>query len=186
MVGTEELLTSSQDGRHYPYVVVKSKPTKKFTLMMTGHILSKSKSKALSSPDIEPQDQFKTAVKSVWQYWQAFGQGANLKNSNQNHDISRLNGIMTWYFHNAMVHFTTPHGLEQYSGAAWGLRDVCQGPVELLLCTKNYRALKTVIKIIYAHQYETSGDWPMVDMMFDGLFSLIDQLIDIIIQPSNY
>ena len=31
------------------------------------------------------------------------------------------------------MHLTAPHGLEQYTGGAWGVRDVCQGPIELLL-----------------------------------------------------
>ena len=38
-----------------------------------------------------------------------------------------------WLVHDAMIHLTAPHGLEQYSVAAWGTRDVCQGPLEFLL-----------------------------------------------------
>ena len=49
-----------------------------------------------------------------------------------NKDVLKLNDIFKWYIHNAMVHYTIPHGLEQYCGGAWGTRDVCQGPVELL------------------------------------------------------
>ena len=39
-----------------------------------------------------------------------------------------------------MIHLTVPHGLEQYTGAAWGTRDVCQGPVEFLLALEHDEA----------------------------------------------
>ena len=45
-----------------------------------------------------------------------------------------------------MVHLTVPHGLEQYSGAAWGTRDVCQGPVELLLALEHDGPVKEILQ----------------------------------------
>jgi cellobiose phosphorylase len=74
--------------------------------------------------------------------------------------------VLGWYLHDAMVHYLTPHGLEQSSGAAWGLRDVCQGPVELLLATGNLGPLRDVLRIVYEHQYRHTGDWPQW-FMFD-------------------
>ena len=65
-----------------------------------------------------------------------------------------------------MVHCTTPHGLEQYSGAAWAVRDVCQGPVELLVATGNPGPLRDVLKTVYEHQLRQTGDWPQW-FMFD-------------------
>ena len=65
-----------------------------------------------------------------------------------------------------MVHYTTPHGLEQYSGAAWAVRDVCQGPVELLVATGNPGPLRDVLKTVYEHQLRQTGDWPQW-FMFD-------------------
>jgi cellobiose phosphorylase len=44
-------------------------------------------------------------------------------------ELTKLNDLVYWYTNNALVHYSSPHGLEQYNGAAWGLRDVCQGPV---------------------------------------------------------
>ena len=41
--------------------------------------------------------------------------------------VARLDEILPWFAHNAGIHFSAPHGLEQYGGAAWGVRDVCQG-----------------------------------------------------------
>ncbi len=33
-------------------------------------------------------------------------------------------------------HYLSPRGLEQYSGGGWGTRDVCQGPLEMLLALR--------------------------------------------------
>ena len=49
--------------------------------------------------------------------------------------VARLDEILPWFAHNAGIHFSAPHGLEQYGGAAWGVRDVCQGAVDWLLAT---------------------------------------------------
>ena len=74
--------------------------------------------------------------------------------------------VLPWYAHDALIHLATPHGLEQHSGAAWGLRDVCQGPTELLVATGNLGPLREVLRIVYEHQSRQTGDWPqwfMVD-----------------------
>jgi cellobiose phosphorylase len=81
-------------------------------------------------------------------------------------DLSRLNDVLRWYLHDALIHCATPHGLEQYSGAAWAVRDVCQGPVELLVATDNVAPLRDLLKILYEHQYHQTGDWPQW-FMFD-------------------
>ena len=64
-----------------------------------------------------------------------------------------------------MVHLSAPHGLEQYTGAAWGTRDVCQGPVELLLSLEHDEPAKSILRIIFAQQYEKRGDWPQWFML---------------------
>ncbi len=64
-----------------------------------------------------------------------------------------------------MVHLTAPHGLEQYTGGAWGVRDVCQGPMELLLSLEHDEPAKAILRILFAQQYEKSGDWPQWFML---------------------
>jgi cellobiose phosphorylase len=64
-----------------------------------------------------------------------------------------------------MVHLTAPHGLEQYSGGAWGVRDVCQGPLELLLSLEHDEPAKAILRILFAQQYEKSCDWPQWFML---------------------
>ncbi|WP_052092267.1 GH36-type glycosyl hydrolase domain-containing protein [Paenibacillus sp. FSL H7-0357] len=80
--------------------------------------------------------------------------------------IDKLNETAWWYTHNAMVHFIVPHGLEQPGGAAWGTRDVCQGPMEYFLMTQHYELARNVLLEIFAHQLWESREWPQW-FMFD-------------------
>ena len=77
-----------------------------------------------------------------------------------------LNQTAWWYSHNAMVHYAVPHGLEQPGGAAWGTRDICQGPMEYFLMTQQYTLAKEILLNIFSHQYYSSGEWPQW-FMFD-------------------
>lgn len=81
--------------------------------------------------------------------------------------VSKVNDLAWWYTHNMLVHYSVPHGLEQYGGAAWGTRDVCQGPAEYFLATQKFDAVRDMIKVIYSHQFEDDGNWPQW-FMFDG------------------
>jgi 1,2-beta-oligoglucan phosphorylase len=72
---------------------------------------------------------------------------------------------LPWYELNALVHYLTPYGLEQFSGAAWGTRDVCQGPIELLLCQGRHAEAKEVLRILFSRQ-DPDGGWPQW-WMFD-------------------
>lgn len=81
--------------------------------------------------------------------------------------VDRLQEALPWFAHHALVHLTVPHGLEQYGGAAWGTRDVCQGPVEFLLALRHYEPVRRILATVYAHQYEDTGEWPQW-FMFDA------------------
>lgn len=78
----------------------------------------------------------------------------------------RLRELVPWYVHNALIHFASPHGLEQPGGAAWGTRDVCQGPFELLRAFGHFPLARQVLLTVFAHQSKESGQWPQW-FMFD-------------------
>lgn len=82
------------------------------------------------------------------------------------HEIKKLNLLTKWFTHNALIHYASPHGLEQYGGAGWGTRDVCQGPVELFSSFKRYDLVRNIILMVYRRQFEENGDWPQW-FMFD-------------------
>lgn len=87
--------------------------------------------------------------------------------------LFKVNALAWWYTHNMLVHYSVPHGLEQYGGAAWGTRDVCQGPVEYFLSMQKYEQVREIIRTVFAHQYEDDGSWPQW-FMFDK-YSAIQQ-----------
>ncbi len=76
-----------------------------------------------------------------------------------------LDTIFPWFAQNALIHLSVPRGLEQYSAAAWGTRDVCQGPVEFLLPLGHHRPVRDILRILFAQQYEHTGDWPQWFML---------------------
>lgn len=74
-------------------------------------------------------------------------------------DVSRLSEILPWYAHDALIHYLAPRGLEQFSGGGWGTRDVCQGPVELLLAFGRTQPVRELLLRTFAAQ-NPDGDWP--------------------------
>ena len=80
--------------------------------------------------------------------------------------LSRIADIVPWFAHNALVHYLSPRGLEQYSGGGWGTRDVCQGPVELLLALGRVEPIRDVLLRVMRQQ-NPDGDWPQWFMFFE-------------------
>ncbi|MDP0499809.1 MAG: hypothetical protein Q7P63_06875 [Verrucomicrobiota bacterium JB022] len=74
--------------------------------------------------------------------------------------VSRVQEIVPWFNHNASIHFSAPHGLEQYGGAAWGVRDVCQGSLEWLLAVDQTTVARETLRAVFAQQYAGEGGWP--------------------------
>ena len=81
-------------------------------------------------------------------------------------EVARLAEILPWYRHNALIHFLAPRGLEQYSGGGWGTRDVCQGPVELLLVLDRSEPVREMLRRVFAAQ-NPDGDWPQWFTFFE-------------------
>lgn len=79
--------------------------------------------------------------------------------------LAELNALVPWFAQNALIHFLVPHGLEQYSGAAWGTRDVCQGPFELALAFDHPGTAREILLRVLAHQHAdgTLPQWFMFD-----------------------
>lgn len=73
--------------------------------------------------------------------------------------VERIDEILPWFTHNAGIHFSAPHGLEQYGGGAWGVRDVCQGSIEWLLASGETATARRVLETVFAQQYPHGG-WP--------------------------
>ncbi len=74
--------------------------------------------------------------------------------------------IAPWLAHNALVHYLSPRGLEQYSGGGWGTRDVCQGPVEMLLALGRTAPVRNILLRVMGAQ-NPDGDWPQWFSFFE-------------------
>ncbi len=98
-------------------------------------------------------------------------------------ELETLNETIWWFAHNAMVHFADPHGLEQPGGAAWGTRDVCQGPLEFFYTFAHYDLAKSVILDIFKHQNSDSGEWPQWFMFDNYPFAAGDCHGDVVFWP---
>ncbi len=172
------------------YVVVKTKPITRFSLVLTGSILDSRRARELATshgrgadprgPDGDDPERASDG------FWSGLGRGATLGGASGRcaDDVARLNDVLRWYLVDAMVHFAAPHGLEQYSGAAWAVRDVCQGPIELLVALGHPDPLRNVLRIVYERQSRETGDWPQW-FMFDRFRELqaADSHADIIHWP---
>ncbi|PWB83472.1 MAG: hypothetical protein C3F11_06435 [Methylocystaceae bacterium] len=101
-------------------------------------------------------------------YWRGASLGLRWRapsDAPQARDVARLGEILPWFAQNALVHYLAPRGLEQYSGGSWGVRDVAQGPVEMLLALGRFDALRDILRRVFAQQ-NPDGDWPQ----FFGVF----------------
>ncbi|MEO7234051.1 MAG: cellobiose phosphorylase, partial [Lapillicoccus sp.] len=74
-------------------------------------------------------------------------------------EVARLDAVLPWFAHDALVHYLSPRGLEQYTGGGWGTRDVSQGPVGLLVAFGEHEALRDVVVRLLRAQH-ARGDWP--------------------------
>src|SRR6185437_15517665 len=80
--------------------------------------------------------------------------------------VAHVADMVPWFTHNALVHYLSPRGLEQYSGGGWGTRDVCQGPVELLLALDRPEPIRDLLLRVMKQQ-NPDGDWPQWFMFFE-------------------
>ncbi len=126
-------------------------------------VIQTSSSKA-GSAKFEVKD-FMTSMKEYNDYICEFTNNIKIE-LDGNEDINMFNHLIKWYTHNALIHFATPHGLEQHAGSAWGTRDVCQGPLELFIAFGKFDVAKKVLLEIFKNQSLKDGSWPQW-FMFD-------------------
>ncbi|MET0341050.1 MAG: hypothetical protein ABW252_08605 [Polyangiales bacterium] len=150
------------DGTHGSFALDVA-ATRAFCMSFVGELVAPSE----AAPFADANSRFRDDTARAAEAWRAHSRGLTLGGSDA---IGPIREILPWYGMNALVHFATPYGLEQFSGAAWGTRDVCQGPIDLLLCEEKYAEAKEVLRTIFAHQ-NPDGGWPQW-WMFDRYASV--------------
>jgi cellobiose phosphorylase len=138
--------------------VIEVAETSAFSISVIGEVDGPARADAISDTDAQRRSDGEAAVIAA----RELSRELTLSGGG---DITAIREILPWYGLNALVHYLTPYGLEQFSGAAWGTRDVCQGPLELLLTAEKYDEAKRVLRILFSHQ-NSDGGWPQW-WMFD-------------------
>ena len=163
-VGGDELLYADGKRRGGGYAAIRTKPTNEFVFTVVGSMTDPKQADALASKYAKPVDEAQM-LKPADRFWRDLTRGVRVKSAKDSADALAVDTIFPWLAHDAMIHLTAPHGLEQYTGGAWGTRDVCQGSVELLLTLEHDQVVGEILRILFAQQYEESGDWPQWFML---------------------
>jgi cellobiose phosphorylase len=161
-IGGDELLYADGQARQGAYAALRSHPTRELCLAVVGSLSDVQEAEDLAARYERGVDDA-SLLASAARYWEHVTRGLRVTGAGA--EIAALDAILPWLAHDAMVHLTVPHGLEQYSGGAWGTRDVCQGPLELLLALEHDAPVKDILRIVFAQQHETRGDWPQWFML---------------------
>lgn len=144
-IGGDECLHPGGRGQGQPWVCIQGVAGPHFGLRIQGHLL---------------QAEVPPAVAAALPRWAAPGTSPAAR------AVQQLAEIAPWYQHNALVHYLSPRGLEQFSGGGWGTRDVCQGPLEMLLALDRPAPVRDLLQRVFAAQ-EPGGDWPQWFMFFE-------------------
>ncbi len=151
-IGGDEWLYADAVRRHGPYVAIRTRASSQAGIIMLGSndgtepladLVARARAAFAGSPGA-------AAVPPLRLRLQLPGDAA----------VARVDEVLPWFHHDASIHFSAPHGLEQYGGAAWGVRDVCQGSMEWLLANGEFAIARRVLETVFAQQYPGDGSWP--------------------------
>ncbi len=149
-VGGDELLFKDGRSRQQPYVCSVISACKGFGLTIRGNLVTQS--------DDVPKANGEQLVELL---------GIEAPSGSPlAEQVERLVEILPWFKHNALVHYLSPRGLEQYSGGGWGTRDVTQGPVEMLLALGSFAPIRDLLIRVMKAQ-TSDGEWPQWFMFFE-------------------
>jgi cellobiose phosphorylase len=161
-IGGDEQLYADGKPRGGAYVALRTQATSELRFAVVGSITDPRAAERLAAKYARGVDDAAMLAPAA-RYWAHVTRGLRLAGDGP--DVAALDTLFPWLAHNAMIHLTVPHGLEQYGGAAWGTRDVCQGPVEFLLTLQHDEPVKEILRIVFAQQHESRGDWPQWFML---------------------
>jgi CRISPR-associated protein Csx3 len=180
-VGRDEALFLDGQSRALPWITMRTAPTTEVHLALTAGLVPAADlaRQILIEQDLtghdtseqgpsgrEASDQGLSGQglgkRSRPTFWDGIGSAVRLRppaDSPLATEISRLSTVLPWFAHDALVHYLSPRGLEQSTGGAWGTRDVCQGPVGLLIALGQTAPLRDLILRVFRAQ-NARGDWP--------------------------
>jgi cellobiose phosphorylase len=152
-LGGDELLFADGHSRNQPFLCLITAPAMSVGFRLTGCLVPVPVGKGMTAE----------------RYWSEMTTGLRLHppvGSPLAGDAARLAEILPWFAHNALIHYLSPRGLEQYSGGGWGTRDVTQGPAEMLLALGRFEPMRDLLVRLFKQQ-NPDGDWPQWFMFFE-------------------
>jgi cellobiose phosphorylase len=152
-LGGDELLFADGRSRQQPFLCLITAPAVSVGFRLTGCLVPVPAGKGMTTE----------------RYWSEMTTGLRLHppvGSPLAGDTARLAEILPWFAHNALIHYLSPRGLEQYSGGGWGTRDVTQGPTEMLLALGRFAPIRDLLMRLFKQQ-NPDGDWPQWFMFFE-------------------
>lgn len=145
-VGGDEMLWEDKRSRGEPYLCLKTALTDSVKMVIEGRLLPPSEeSPCVADPAL---------CLSV------------TKDGSADESVSAWSHMLPWLVQNALVHYRSPRGLEQYTGGGWGTRDVCQGPLELMLAFGKLAEARDLLLRVFRQQ-NPDGDWPQWFTFFE-------------------
>jgi cellobiose phosphorylase len=160
-VGRDDTLFMDGRSRDLPWITMRTAPTTKVRLTLTADLVP--------AADLARQDLVGHGVvgqhivtDAPQQFWEGISSAVRLSppvGSPLAAEVSQLDTVLPWFAHDALVHYLSPRGLEQSTGGSWGTRDVCQGPVGLLIALGQTAPLRDLILRVFGAQ-NARGDWP--------------------------
>ena len=155
-LGGDELLYADGEPHGMPYIAMRTAPTREFRFAVAGSMTDPAEAGRLARK-YEGSVSMPAMLHAAGKFWSGVSREVRFKGDSP--EIAALNTVFPWMVHNALIHLSAPHGLEQYEGSAWGTRDVCQGPVEFLLALEHDDAVRQILRVVFGRQY-TSGAFP--------------------------
>jgi len=173
-IGADELLYADGKRRSGAYAALQTLMTREFTFAVVGSLTDPARAEQLASKFAARVDEATLRAGSLG-HWRNVTRDIriggsdigkpDIESSPAAAEVNAVNTILPWLVHDALVHVSVPHGLEQYNGGAWGTRDVCQGPLELFLTLEHDQPASELLRILFAQQYVQRGDWPQWFML---------------------
>jgi cellobiose phosphorylase len=163
-IGSDELLYDDCRLGSGGYAVLRTAPTNELIFAVVGSLGDPDEAERLARKYAGRIDGRAMQTQALAR-WRGVTRGARIRGANSDTSVSALDALLPWLVHDALVHLIAPHGLEQYTGGAWGTRDVCQGPIELLLALEHDEPVKAILRSVFAQQYAQRGDWPQWFML---------------------
>ena len=164
-VGGDELLFEDGRSRGLPFLVFAAPAARSLALRITGSLTQAAPhagprdAGAQETDDTAAAEQFSTDMTGPLDLHRGSDGPAQLA-------IAPFAEMLPWFAHDALIHYLAPRGLDQYSGGGWGTRDVCQGPVELLLSLGRTAPVRDLLLRVFRNQ-NSDGDWPQWFMFFE-------------------